>query len=181
MIVLTVVGVSDSRVSFEEQLEARLAEGFVINNVIPLTVENDVRKFLAYVVTEEEDVNPDIPAAMVEAHEDIGYETAIHNSAEEAGEFAHENYGEEAYSTFTDPIRSDEIYQRDIFFALINIGDMNTFRARLDGKPVVALCHFAVGNRPNDAIATPMAILVDDDLASRLDLPVKTSYERKEG
>lgn len=176
--VLTVVGKAESRREFERILDGRLADGFNINQVVPLAVDEEAKRFLAYVMTDVADVDVNVVNAMAEFLQDIKFDVVVHEDARVASEYAVSEYGDEAYSTFNDPITSAEIFQRDVFFGLITTGEITMFRGRLDDKPVIILAHHAVGMGHNDQVATPMAVMVDNDIAGRLSLPVKSSHEK---
>jgi hypothetical protein len=185
--VLTVVGRAESRGEFERLVEKALDSPWEIQNIIPLEADAEAKSFLAYVdnssVEEEEldeweeDVDSDEIAAKLI---DNLFAAVVHDSPDDAMAFAAKEYGSQAFSYFSDPITTDEVIAHDIFMALITRGDFVMIRGRFDGNPACIYAHFAEGHgkgKGHESIMTPLAILVDEELGSRIELPVKSSYE----
>ena len=178
MNVLTVVGRAGSLSEFEHTLESYLSEPYKIAAVIPLAEDSEAKRFLAYVDPSSEEVEDGAPEALADFLTEGMYSVQLHENPEDAIHFTHEEYGQEAYSGYNQPITSSEIYQRDVFVALTKCDDIAMVRSRFDGQPAIALVHVANGHGKNDSIATPLAILLNDDLSKRLELPFKSSYDK---
>jgi hypothetical protein len=173
MKVLTVVGRAEKRSQFERSVESALmADKFEIDAIVPLDDDEEAKRFLAYVsptVKADElvdDVDIEVQSGLLSERL---FAVELHDSPDEAMAWAAENYGKEAFAAFSDPLKASEIARRDILMGLI--------ATRFDGKPICALIHLATGHGQNDQFGTPYAIMVDNDLGSRLELPMRSSYD----
>jgi hypothetical protein len=181
MKVLTVVGRAEKRSQFERSVESALmADKFEIDAIVPLDDDEEAKRFLAYVsptVKADElvdDVDIEVQSGLLSERL---FAVELHDSPDEAMAWAAENYGKEAFAAFSDPLKASEIARRDILMGLIATGQIAMVRARFDGKPICALIHLATGHGQNDQFGTPYAIMVDNDLGSRLELPMRSSYD----
>jgi hypothetical protein len=173
--VLTVVGRAQNRVDFEKNLEAHLSPEFPLHSVVPLDSDEEAKTFLSYIMCKEDD--EDTITELFDRLTLLMYQVELHEDQEEAGKFATENYGEQAYSDFELPLKAQEIKRRDIFALLMKNDDIAMMRGKFNGKPIIALVTMTHGYQLNDSIATPYAILLDDELGKQVELPFKSSYE----
>jgi hypothetical protein len=179
MKVLTICGRAAKNAEFENGLNSFLFPPFKIATIIPLAAQDDTKKFLAYVDYDTtEGITEEAPDALAEFLQEQGYEVVVHDNVQDAIEYANEEYGAEAFEPFSAPIKSTEIWMRDILVALISAGETVMMRGLFDKKPVAIICHNAHGHGDNDVVFTPLAIVMDEELAERLELPFKSSYDK---
>jgi hypothetical protein len=181
MKILTVIGRSDSIKSFESTLRSHLGDPFKIKGIIPLTQDDEAKNFLAYVDpgSDWREVEDEGYDGMADFLRDVGmYDVVVHEDPEAAITWVQEEYKNESFAPFKDPITAVEISKRDIFLGLVSTGEIGMVRALLDGKPVIALVHGVEGQAEwKDTLVTPYAIMVDDDLGHRLEMGFTSSYD----
>jgi len=173
---ITVVGEADRLEEFEECIRELIELPFRVTNVTPLSSDSDGKQFLGIIEADSKNELVGDAARILAQDLDLKFESVmVHDSSEEAWEWARENYGEEAYSRFMTPIiTAGELRARDFFFALIHSNDMGLVRGFLDGKPVVVFAHNSDTDKDSLTLLTPFAIMVDEDIAERLELPFKS-------
>lgn len=172
MKVLTVVGRGDRLETFKSFLNGLLPDGAKIKAVIPLKKDSDMGKFLAYV--EADLYNDDALDDLCESLQNKLMLVDIHNTQDEAMDFGSMQYGEEAYSDFMGGPTARELKERDIFVALMAAGEILAMRCLVNGEQAIALVHVASGDDPDDQFVTPYAIMINDDLLEKLELPFTT-------
>lgn len=187
MKVLTVVGQTSSRTDFESILDSCIKQttgSFIVKAIVPLSKslmdgEIEVSKFLAYVET----TNPLEELAELDA-EDLErllkekfWRINVHESQESAMTFAEAEYGGEAFAPFMAPITAQEIRDRDIFMALAAAGETHMLRCLFEGKNAIALVHVCQGGDPDDQFVTPYAILVNEEISKKIELPFRSNVK----
>lgn len=180
--VLTIVGRSSSITEFENTLKSHLNEPFKVKVVIPLEQDDEAKNFLAYVDpgSDWREVSEEGYEGLAEFLENVGmYGVELHDSPVDALNYVNEVYKHRAYGPFREPIHAHEIARRDILLGLIATGLTGITRGLLDGKPVVVIVHGVEGQgEQKDTLVTPYAIMVDEELGKKLEIPFPSSFDQ---
>lgn len=187
MRIITVVGRDSNVLVFEKTLKSHLGFPWKIKGIIPLESDEEAKNFLAFIdpgtdyKLVENEVEEDYDAydslSMYLTEEGL-YDVTIHESPDDAWSWVNETYREEMYARFKAPITAKEITLRDIFYGLIATSEIGVVRGLLDSNPVVVFVHGTEGmSEAKDTLVTPYAILVDEELGKRLEIPFTSAFD----
>jgi hypothetical protein len=179
---IIVVGRSNNGKEFASVISEVLTDNFSIVGVHSLGERSELDKkerYISFISGQDMgSMNADFICSRFLA---LGFGSRSFDSQDEAFEYAKETYDfgsedEEKQQRFNElkekfpPFSAFEQRAYMIFDSLYKLDRTYPIRARLDDEPVTAIISISHGKE--DVIITPVAILVDENIESRIELPV---------
>jgi hypothetical protein len=182
MSAIIVVGRSETAHDFGHEISDRLYDGYGIIAIHPLGEPgmDEKERFLAFVGTMGGEKAQFPPETQV-MHLTTATRTArLFEDFESALEYAQENYdlgqervdAHERFEKMKDkfpPPTAREIEDFVVFQALMNFGAFSIARGLIDDEPCIVISTMTPG--PDEIRVTPLAIMMNNELRDRLELP----------
>lgn len=189
---LTVVKRAEDQDTFLEQLNKHLQDNYVIHGVHSLDEFYDTDGKDRYLAFVEEEIIPDVSSTaenLVQILRGDGFAAYIHDTPDEAIEFAKGKYGfedsnairqekmnkvREEFPHFT----AEEWESFHIFDSFYHTGKVQAVRGKYNEELVMVLA--SIVNGIDEVRVTPLAILVNDYMIKELELPFENLEEDEE-
>ena len=182
---LIVVGRAENPKEIYEEIHEELGDNFEVEGVHSLDSFSEVDnkdRFIIFISTTFSETEFKVKSEyLIERMRVLGFGGAAFDTMEEAIKYAEEKYDFEdddakrqerameirkRFPRFS----SEEIEQVSIFDSLYHTGKIRPMRGRYEDEEVVVLVHVTHG--AEESRVTPMMIMINDDIHSKIELPI---------